>query len=156
MPKGIKSSLNRLTKQQLSYLAGLLDGRGSIGAPRKTITQNGIAYKNVAVYVRITGKPGKNNVVEVAHKIVGGCLSLHKNDTGRKVWVITGTIALGFLKKLLPHIKTNKRKKEIKDVFNTYKKYQAELKERARRRKRTHKKMIDASNETIGNVLTKK
>lgn len=100
-------------QDQLQYLAGLIDGRGTVGI--KSVTQNGKTYHYPMVRMCVT--EGRWGLIDQLHKQIGGCLSSCDQEGYRKFWEISGKKAVTFITAVQPHVKSNKRKKEIRTVL---------------------------------------
>jgi len=99
----------RLTKSQLTYLAGLIDGRGTVGKVKVGI------YTYPVVRMSVT-EP-RWNLLDKLKEQLGGSISARDTEGYRRYWQLQGKRVLVFLAKIQPYVKSDKRKQEIKELL---------------------------------------
>jgi hypothetical protein len=108
--------VKQLTDFEIGYIAGIIDGEGSIGAYRSVSILNNKEYINVVVQVSNTDLA----MMEWLSSILGGKLYSFKCKGGRKQaykWSRSGTNVIPVLELVLPHLKIKKRQAELALAF---------------------------------------
>jgi len=101
----------RWTKKRLIYLAGLVDGRGTVGMIKTGYRQ----YRYPAIRMCFIKK--RWDLLDKLQDMYGGSISNCDTLGERRYWQVQGQKAIALLEKLLPHVKSAKRKREIKKVL---------------------------------------
>ena len=122
-----------LSTEELAYLAGIVDGEGSISlvrfrqshhpAEHRNSRSNGNPHPGVSVVLRMVVTVGMTEGVipDWLYEEFGGCLSLRVNKNPRWKdrwdWVATSQIGSSFLKAILPSMVVKKRQAELAIEF---------------------------------------
>jgi hypothetical protein len=105
--------MSGLTKSEAAYFAGLVDGRGSV---RTLVSKQG-KYTYRYPMVRMCVTEGRWGLIQKLKREFGGCISSCDKDGYRQFWQLSGVRAAEFMTKIQPHVKSTKRKQEIKQVL---------------------------------------
>ena len=119
----------------IQYLAGFFDGEGSVSIGH---SQHKSGSQTFQVRVQI-GNTNLKVLKEFRRRFGGGIVTLKKykaHHTQAYMWYIASTKAIGFLKKILPHLVIKKSQAEFAVLFQT------KLRTRNRRMKLSNKEIL--------------
>ena len=117
-----------MKKDDLIYLAGIVDGEGCVS----------VSYKTKARHerIRLTVSNTDRNLIDWLTSRVGGCVSKNQGRGNRKPayhWEVYTDNAFKLLTELLPYLKLKKRQAELCLQFHTDKSKRAWITKQIRR-----------------------
>lgn len=117
MESKLKKKLGQLTPDQKAYLAGFLDGGGSIQARIVRGSRHRYGF-SPSISVSFFQKTSSHWFLQSLHKLVGKSGSLRKRGDGVSEWTLTGMRPVGLLlRTLLPHLRLKKGLARLALVF---------------------------------------
>ena len=118
-----------MKRTDLAYIAGIIDGEGSIYTDRHP-SKKGLARYNIVVSVGMTDK----SALEFIQVFFGGKIrcqnrAIHKNWKPELIWKVSGEKAQIVLKAIKPYLLTKRAQAEVAlrllEVHPRYKRYSA-------------------------------